>query len=110
MIPRQATIPWLIAGFIFILLAAIFMASHTGTNFFAHSVLDSYSLQAIAWRNGRTSLDQDYPWLELAIYKGDYYVSFPPVPTLPMLLMTFFFGVETPNAFASLLYFLSVYL
>ena len=38
---------------------------------FAHSPRDSYTLQALAWREGKLSLGQDYPWLELAIYEGD---------------------------------------
>ena len=59
---------------------------------FAHSPRDSYTLQALAWREGKLSLGQDYPWLELAIYEGDYYVSFPSVPALVMWLLTFFFG------------------
>ncbi|MEG0766575.1 MAG: hypothetical protein RR482_02565, partial [Clostridia bacterium] len=43
---------------------------------------------------------------ELAIYQGCYYVSFPPVPTLPMWLLSFFFGAQTPNALVTYLYFL----
>ena len=44
----------------------------------------TYNLQALAWRNGKLCLDQDYPWLELAIYEGKYFVSFPPVPSVPL--------------------------
>ena len=47
---------------------------------FAHEPHDSYTLQALAWRKGMLSLGQDYPWLELSIFNGDYYVSFPSVP------------------------------
>ena len=42
----------------------------------------SYSLQAMAWLNGRLDLGQDYPWLELAVFQERYYVSFPPFPSL----------------------------
>lgn len=64
---------------------------------FMHSSYDSYTLQAIQWREGRIKLDKDYPWLELAIYEGDYYVSFPPVPAIPMYFLTYIFGSLTPS-------------
>ena len=58
---------------------------------------NSYTLQAMAWRSGSFGLGKDYPWLELAVYGGDWYVSFPPVPTLVMLPLTFLFGTRTPD-------------
>ena len=90
----------------FILLVSLFVAAHTETNFLSHSVVDSYTLQALAWRKGRATLSGEYPWLELAIYDEAYYVSFPPAPSVPMLLLSFFFGEATPNSLAALLYFL----
>ena len=54
-------------------------------NLFGRSAHDSYTLMALAWRRGRLSLGQDYPWLELAVFGGDWYVSFPSVPALVML-------------------------
>lgn len=105
----QITALWLCLGLLFVLGAAFFVAHYTETDFLAHSIFDSYTLQALAWRDGRIALDQNYPWLELAIYQGDYYVSFPPVPTLPMLFLSFFFGANTPSALACLLYFLGIY-
>ena len=65
------------------MLICVYAAVHgaLGTQPFAHSNYDSYTLQALAWREGRVSLGQDYPHLELAVYEGDWYVSFPPVPT-----------------------------
>lgn len=53
-----------------------------GGTLFIHEPLDSYTLQALAWRKGEIYLTngQDYPWLELAIYNGKYFVSFPPIP------------------------------
>ncbi|MBQ8536881.1 MAG: hypothetical protein IJ461_05690 [Clostridia bacterium] len=61
------------------------------------SFYNSYTRQAIAWREGAFHLPEDVPYLELAIYEGEYYVSFPPVPTLPELLCTFFWGMDTPD-------------
>ena len=60
---------------LFVLLHDLF-----GGTLLSSSPYNSYTLQALAWREGRVSLGRDYPWLELAVYQGDYYVSFPPVP------------------------------
>ncbi len=79
-------------------------------NIFGHAVHDSYTLMALAWREGKLSLGQDYSWLELAVYNGDYYVSFPSVPALVMLMLTFLFGEDTPNTLVTGLYFLGAYL
>ncbi len=79
------------------LLGYILLHDLLGGTLFAHSHWDSYTLQALAWREGRLDLGQNYPWLELAIYQGKYFVSFPPTPTLFVLPLTFFFGEATPN-------------
>ncbi len=78
-------------------LAYIMFHDLLGETLLSHSDWDSYTLQAIAWQNGNLALDQNYTWLELAIFEGSYYVSFPPVPTLPMLPLTLIFGADTPN-------------
>ncbi|MDD7412728.1 MAG: hypothetical protein SOT76_04745 [Eubacteriales bacterium] len=69
----------------------------TNTPFAGKSPYCTYTLQAMAWRDGRVSLGQDYPWLELAVYQGDWYVSFPPTPTVPIYLLTFLFGSNVPD-------------
>ena len=74
-----------------------------GGSLMRHSDWDSYTLQALAWRAGRLDLGQNYEWLELAIYNGKYFVSFPPVPTLFMLPLTYIFGADTPNNFIMML-------
>ena len=68
----------------FLIICCVYAGVHLalGTQPFAHSDYDSYTLQALAWREGKISLGQDYPHLELAVYEGDWYVSFPPVPSL----------------------------
>lgn len=88
------------------LAAACWVAAQTGTDFFARSLSDSYTLQALAWRKGQIALDRNYEWLELAVYQGEYYVSFPPVPAIPLWLLTFFFGRNVPSGLPVLLYFL----
>ena len=66
----------------------------------------TYTLQALAWRDGQICLSQDYPWLELAIYQGKYFVSFPPVPSVPLYFLTFLFGKNTPDHLLVTLYML----
>ena len=62
----------------------------------------SYSLQAQAWLDGRLDLGQNYPWLEIAMYQGKYYISFPPFPSFVMLPFVAVFGVGTPDRLISL--------
>ena len=62
-----------------------------------HNPYNSYTLQACAWLEGRLDLGQDYPWLELAIVDGRYYVSFPPFPSYIMLPFAAIFGSSTPD-------------
>ena len=45
---------------------------------------------------------EDYPWLELAIYEGKYYVSFPPFPSLVLLPFAAVLGTNTPDHWISL--------
>ena len=37
------------------------------------------------------------PYLELAVYEGEYYVSFPPLPSVILWPLTFLFGMATPD-------------
>lgn len=46
---------------------------------------NSYILQAQSWLNGRLDLGQDYSYLEIAVFNGKYYISFPPFPSYVML-------------------------
>lgn len=51
---------------------------------------NSYVLQAQSWLSGRLDLGRDFSWLEIAQYKGKYYISFPPFPSyiyLPFVLI-----------------------
>ena len=89
--------PQLWQGAWILLLAWLCMTTLLGFNIFKHSHRDSFTLMAMAWRKGLLHLEQDYPWLELAIFNGNYYVSFPSVPALVMLPLTFIFGENTPN-------------
>ncbi|HSK69630.1 MAG TPA: hypothetical protein VLA21_10255 [Candidatus Limnocylindria bacterium] len=76
----------------------------------APSAYNSYTLQAMAWRDGRAYLAEDVPHLELAIFEGRYYVSFPPVPSLVLYPLTFLFGNDVPDGLAVTLYALAALL
>lgn len=69
----------------------------TGKGPFDTNVYNSYALQADAWRQGRLHLTENYSWLELAVYEGRYYVSFPPFPSYLLFPFTFIFGSQTPD-------------
>lgn len=70
---------------------------------------NSYTLQTKAWLEGRLDLGQDYSWLELAIYEGKYFVSFPPFPSYLMLLPSLLFpGVNMDQLVPLLLLFVGV--
>ena len=77
------------------------MSAFTGIWPWSRNSYNSFSLQAAAWLEGRLDLGKDYPWLELAIYNGKYYVSFPPFPSVVMLPFTALFGTGTPDALIS---------
>ncbi len=57
----------------------------TGTWPWREHAYYSYMLQARSWLEGRLDLGRDYEHLELAIFNGKYYVSFPPFPSYVML-------------------------
>jgi len=65
----------------------------------ASNPYNSYSRQAAAWLSGRLDLGENVPWLELAVFEGKYYVSFPPFPSIIMLPFVLVFGINTPDNF-----------
>lgn len=68
-------------------LALVLYHSLAGGTLLSPNVYDSYLLQAQNWLEGRVSIanGEKYPWLELAIYNGEYYLSFPPAPSVLVL-------------------------
>jgi hypothetical protein len=100
-------IPWYLFGALALaIFGYVLIHDLAGGSLFSHSVYDSYSLQAGAWLDGRDYLidGQNYTWLELAVYHGRYYVSFPPLPTLPMVPMVLIFGQDTPSNMVVVVY------
>lgn len=64
---------------------------------------NSYTRQCMAWLDGRLDLGQDYPWLELAVFGGKYYVSFPPFPSYVFMPFALIFGEDNPESFLNVL-------
>lgn len=77
-----------------------YLLYHTlaGGTLLAANGCDSYSLQAQNWLQGSLSIrdGEAYPWLELAIFEGRYYLSFPPLPTLFVLPFVWLGGGPAP--------------
>lgn len=89
-------IDWVfIGGTLFIALMYLCFYLATEKSPFAPSMYNTYTRQAMAWRQGLLHLPEDVPHLELAVFNGDYYVSFPPLPSVSLFLLTFIFGMET---------------
>ncbi len=70
----------------------------TGISALGPSAYNSYTLQALSWLNGRLDVD-NRAYLELAIYEGRYYVSFPPLPSVLLLPFALVFSKATPDNF-----------
>ena len=86
-------IPVLIAMMV---LMWIVLSALTGISFFGPSAYNSYTLQALAWLRGKVTVE-NVPHLELAVYKDQYYVSFPPVPSVVLLPFALVLGMDTPD-------------
>ena len=92
-----------------VLAIALILAGLNQSRFFGRGTFDSYTLQALAWREGRVDLAENWLNLELAVYNDRVYVSFPPVPTVPVWILTFFFADQVPSGLVAFAYFLLCY-
>jgi hypothetical protein len=92
--------------FLIAVMAALWaaMCVLTGSSFAGATPYNTYTRQAMAWRDGLLHLPEDVPYLELAVYEGEYYVSFPPLPSVVLLPLTFIFGRDTPDNLLMKLY------
>jgi len=69
----------------------------TGQSVFSHSEYDSYTRQAAAWWSGNANLPQNVQWLEIAQFEGEFFVSFPPFPSVVQFLFYPVFGMDMPD-------------
>lgn len=65
---------------------------------------NSYALQAKAWLEGNLHLvnGEKLTHLELAIFKNQYFVSFPPFPSYVMLPFVLLLGLKTPDHYIAI--------
>ena len=75
----------------------------TGTSPFSENPYNSYMLQAQSWKNGSLDLGVNYEHLEIAVFNGKYFISFPPFPSMvyfPFVL----FGIPLSEGLIALLF------
>lgn len=63
----------------------------TGNSPFSANPYNSYMLQAQAWKKGSLDLGINYEHLEIALFNGKYFISFPPFPSMvyfPFVLLS----------------------
>lgn len=106
---RRAAIPHVHLAGLCLILLLLLLHMVLGTDPLSPSPYNSYTRQALAWRSGQTHLPEDVPHLELAIKDGRYYVSFPPVPSVPIYFLSFLFGGAVPDGLLVKLYALIAY-
>lgn len=85
-----------------VLMVHFVIAAMTGKWPWQGNPYNSYALQSVSWLEGRLDLGQNYEWLELAIFQGKYFVSFPPFPSYILLPFAAFMGVNTPDGWIAL--------
>jgi hypothetical protein len=94
-------------GYYFILIGAVLIAFtaiylYSGLNPNAVNHFNSYSIQAESWLNGRLDV-YNYRHLEIAIFEGRYFISFPPFPSFIMLPLVLIYGRTTPDHLVALI-------
>ena len=89
-----------LAALLITMAAGYFLLSDLmGGTLFQHQYWDSYTLQTWNWLQGRMYIadPEKYEYLELAIYEGRYYMSFPPLPSVLLVPFVAVCGLDTPN-------------
>ncbi len=96
-----ARVPLLAALCVF--LSGLLLQGFTGL-LGAENPYNSYTLQAARWLSGHLDLGQNYSHLEIALYEGKFFISFPPFPSALLLPFVLLFGNATPDALLSLFF------
>lgn len=85
------------ALFLIVLAVHFVVAAFSGSWPWSSNSYNSYLLQTLSWLEGRLDLGQNYEWLELAIFEGKFFVSFPPFPSFVYLPFALIFHENTPE-------------
>lgn len=101
----HATRRIIVIAILSVMLALLCIMMFTGYWPTHHNAYNSYTRQACAWLEGRLDIagGEKLTWLELAIFDGKYYVSFPPFPSYVLLPFAALFGLNTPDAWLALI-------
>lgn len=96
-------------AYLFIYAAAlmVYMLIYTYADDFsisAHNWYNNYSRQAYSWLQGRLDLPENRPYLEIALFDGRYYISFPPFPSVVLLPLVAMYGYNTPDHAVALVF------
>lgn len=105
-----------------LLVAYIFTYSALEQGAFSHGDYDSYTRQAAAWWHGMAHLPSPdetdaqlmafraEPWLEIAVFEGRHYVSFPPFPSVVQFLLYPVFGMNVPDNMINTLFGIGIFI
>ena len=85
----------LVASIFLWLVALSLQGTHTLPT--SHNPFDQHTLQAQSWLHGRIDLSQAPSYLEIASFKGHFFNSFPPTPSLVELPLVLLFDNATPS-------------
>lgn len=89
---KKSMPPAAVAVFAAVFFCAVIMGLKIflGKSIFDHSPHDQYTLQGLAWLSGRLNIEIPPPHLEMAIFGGKFFVSFPQTPAffeLPFVVL-----------------------
>ena len=103
-VPHKQRTTFLPTAILCVMLSLLCIMMFTGYWPTHHNAYNSYTRQACAWLDGRLDIQggEKLTWLELAIYEGKYFVSFPPFPSYLLLPFAAIFGLNTPDAWIAL--------
>ena len=101
----RATRRRIVIAILSVMLALLCIMMFTGYWPTHHNAYNSYTRQACAWLEGRLDIagGENLTWLELAVFDGKYYVSFPPFPSYILLPFAALLGLNTPDAWLALM-------
>lgn len=85
-----------------IVCANVIIMAMSGNSPFMPNIYNPYALQAQRWLAGYLDLGRNYEHLEIAMFGGRYFVSFPPFPSMVLLPFALFLGHGTPDHFITL--------
>jgi len=94
---KNKYVPFLMLFAIAIIVYGLIYMFSSDFSITAYNQWNPFSIQAASWLDGRLYLEENIPWLEVAMFNGQYFISFPPFPSIIMLIFVPFHGTDTPD-------------